>query len=235
MPIGKLALPAVTALILFTFLDTGIARREGKPCFSSCGTINISSPFRLKDDPRRCGDPLHELACENDSATYATKYGKFYVKEISYDRYSIRLVDENVVDKGKKCSIPRNSLLLGCDRSQGIVFDSQAYYENIYFLNCKEPINSSFYDGARIVDASPCTNTSSFPYPYIYALISSIDGKLKFSDLSESCKVEVQVPHQYRFLNVSSMSIFDICKELSIGIEVSWSTCTSWHPSIINK
>ncbi|XP_022714560.1 uncharacterized protein LOC111274197 [Durio zibethinus] len=224
MPRANLALIAPTALVLFMFLDTGIARKEGKRWTpSSCGTItNISSPFCLKDDSSSCGDHTYELACENNRTTFTTKYGKFYVEEISYDDQKIRLVDDGL--EKDKCSIPRNSLILyKIYRGIFLSFCFHRSLSYIYFLNCKVPINSSIY-----IDASPCTNSSSSPNPHFFYAILSYEADMKFSDFNESCKVEVQVPAPLGlFLNINSTSIFDIYNELSRGMEVCWQSTSN--------
>ncbi|KAK7860189.1 hypothetical protein CFP56_042153 [Quercus suber] len=61
---------------------------------SSCGNIhNISFPFRLKTDPENCGDFSFELSCENNRTVLYISSGKYYVQEISYNNYTIRIVD----------------------------------------------------------------------------------------------------------------------------------------------
>ncbi|KAM3729812.1 hypothetical protein ACB098_12G038900 [Castanea mollissima] len=62
---------------------------------SSCGNIhNISLPFRLNTDPENCGDPRYELSCENNHTVLLYLFGgKYFVQEISYNNYTIRIVD----------------------------------------------------------------------------------------------------------------------------------------------
>ena len=56
---------------------------------ASCGNIpNISSPFRLKSDPKGCSDPKYELSCENNQYAVLYLFGlRYYVQEISYNNY----------------------------------------------------------------------------------------------------------------------------------------------------
>ncbi|RVW87486.1 Rust resistance kinase Lr10 [Vitis vinifera] len=56
--------PGFAALLLLLLVPiTCKAKRNHRVCTSSCGNIhNISYPFRLKDDPRSCGESEYELA-----------------------------------------------------------------------------------------------------------------------------------------------------------------------------
>ncbi|XP_047964697.1 rust resistance kinase Lr10-like [Salvia hispanica] len=66
---------------------------------------NISSPFRLKGDPKNCGDPRFELSCENKVAYFSLHSHKYYVQDIYYDRSTIRLVDASI-NEDDICSFP---------------------------------------------------------------------------------------------------------------------------------
>ena len=65
---------------------------------SSCGNIhNISFPFRLKTDPENCGDSRYVLSCDENNRTVLYLFeGKYYVQEISYNNYTIRIVDSSM-------------------------------------------------------------------------------------------------------------------------------------------
>ncbi|GLT61963.1 hypothetical protein SLA2020_346330 [Shorea laevis] len=58
-----------------------------------------------------CGYPGYELVCENNRTTFLTQPGKFFVEEISYDGYTLRLMDASLDLHRNTCSIPRNSFL----------------------------------------------------------------------------------------------------------------------------
>ncbi|KAG6655701.1 hypothetical protein I3843_05G210100 [Carya illinoinensis] len=65
---------------------------------SSCGNIsNISYPFRLKGDPPKCGDTRYELSCDENSHTLLSFNGsRYYVSQINYNNYTIRIVDAGI-------------------------------------------------------------------------------------------------------------------------------------------
>ncbi|XP_059455601.1 uncharacterized protein LOC132185794 [Corylus avellana] len=78
---------------------------------SSCGNIhNIRYPFRLNGiDPPNCGDQRYNLSCENNQAVLYLYDGRYYVQEIDYHNYTIRLVDSGI-QKDNDSFIPRYSL-----------------------------------------------------------------------------------------------------------------------------
>ncbi|KAK8367492.1 hypothetical protein V6Z12_A02G188900, partial [Gossypium hirsutum] len=83
-----------------------------------CGNLTIGYPFRLKTQPRNCGDPRLELDCENstDRTVLIIEQEKFYVQNISYSDYTIRFVDPSLVDTNN-CSIPLSSFPLSVGRT----------------------------------------------------------------------------------------------------------------------
>ncbi|EYU28968.1 hypothetical protein MIMGU_mgv1a0259882mg, partial [Erythranthe guttata] len=77
---------------------------------SSCGEIrNISYPFRLNTDPKRCGHPKYELSCENNTTSLYLNSQKYLVQSINYANYTIRITDASVVENDT-CSFPNYSL-----------------------------------------------------------------------------------------------------------------------------
>lgn len=204
------------ALLLAIYLEASIANGEGNYCTpSSCGSIrNISYPFRLKGDPRRCGDHRYELECENNQTTLYYKSSKYYVKEIFYDtnlgakRYGrIQVVDSSL--DWDKCIVPHNPFL-----NTELCTDAYAWYasDGVCFLNCKVLVNSS-----RVVDVFPCNNISSFPQVN-YALY----GHLMASDFPEFCSIEVVVPAHFSDNVSDNLSMFEIYQQLLKGFQLAW-------------
>jgi hypothetical protein len=78
---------------------------------SSCGNIhNISYPFWLNGiDPPNCGDQRYNLSCENNQTVLYLYDGRYYVQEIDYHNYTIRVVDSGI-QKDNDSFIPRYSL-----------------------------------------------------------------------------------------------------------------------------
>jgi len=214
---------------------------------SSCGKISkISYPFRLKDDPIDCGDSRYELSCENNVTTLNLYSGKYYVKSINYNNFTIRLVDigiqqdncsslplyfltqsdfcvrYNYVDK--YCTDPYQATAGG---------DSNAHlFEHIVYLNCTHRVTNNH----KYVNTSSCLslNSKSKGY-YIYAMA----GDLIADDFQVGCHVMLVTPTSlltsFQRNHVLSDDVtpnpmhrnkvvsYDVIhKALEYGFEISW-------------
>lgn len=89
------ALTALVALLVVVIIYRAFSADYGHLCSpSSCGEIhNISYPFSLRGDPKYCGDRRYTLSCENNHTVLYLYAGKYYVQQINYDNYTIRVVD----------------------------------------------------------------------------------------------------------------------------------------------
>ncbi|XWS50377.1 hypothetical protein CRYUN_Cryun12cG0082800 [Craigia yunnanensis] len=206
----------VLALTFSLLPDACTARGMHKHCRPSlCGNINISYPFRLKGQPRRCGDRRFELECEQNRTTFPMKFGNFYVLDISYVNQTLRLLDASL-DK-ENCSIPRSSIPSYYDYDESIL----SYGNGMYLVNCTMKMTSSVY-----VDASRCrTDGFSSPQTYFYFL----EFYTEISNFNQSCTIEAQFPSMLS--NISGLSTFDIYKMLMKGVQVSWYMPDSAWPS----
>ncbi|KAK9004754.1 hypothetical protein V6N11_042211 [Hibiscus sabdariffa] len=236
-------LMAASALFLLLFPGACLARLRYEDCGSVlCGNLNISYPFRLKNQPHQCNYHSLELECENNNRTnLIMTQGKFIVEEIFYENHTILVIDAGL-DMDDCNSLPLSSVYrFTCElpytiynysyishyyRSYGYghLYDdhppekSEASF--MYVVNCTEPIESSLYIGA-----SRCTietNTSTLPASYFYFLD---EGTLK-SDVSQFCTVEAMIP--IMVYNISGMSTSSIYKKLSEGVLVSWEDYYTW-------
>ncbi|MBA0669227.1 hypothetical protein Goklo_024564, partial [Gossypium klotzschianum] len=98
------------ALFLILFPGASLARHLfNQDCGSTfCGNLNISYPFRLKNQPPQCGCYDLELACENNNrTTLVLREGKFFVQNIFYENKTIQVMDSNL-DKNDCNSLPLN-------------------------------------------------------------------------------------------------------------------------------
>ncbi|KAK8501665.1 hypothetical protein V6N12_002403 [Hibiscus sabdariffa] len=187
---------------------------RSNPCDSSmCGNVEIRRPFRLKGQPRKCGDKRFELECKrNRTASFPMKYGNFYVLHISYVNQTIRLVDASLVDGN--CSVPRSSMY-----EENMIEWYPAHI--MYLLNCTTKMKSSVY-----VDASRCGTNSSFsPWTHLYFLASPSN----ISYFHESCRCVAQFPFQLS--NISGLSTSDIYRNLLKDVDVSWYIPGAYWPS----
>ena len=93
-PPSPLLNPPLLLLLLLVPIPCKV-KQNHHLCTSSCGNIhNISYPFRLKDDPRSCGESEFELACENNRTIFYLYSRKYRVKEINYEIFTIRVVED---------------------------------------------------------------------------------------------------------------------------------------------
>ncbi|KAG8501936.1 hypothetical protein CXB51_004798 [Gossypium anomalum] len=209
----RLVLFSIFALTLSLSPDVSDGRAgKSNHCGPSlCGNVNISHPFRLKGQPRGCGDSWYELECKRNRTSFPTEYGNFYVLDISYVNRTLRLVDVSLVDEN--CSIPRSSIV-----------ESIIWYRagTMYLVNCTTRMKSS----SVYVDASRCpTNSSSSPWTYFYFPVSFSN----ISDFHHSCRFIAQFP--VMLSNISGLSPSNIYKNLLEGVEVSWDMEHSLWPS----
>ncbi|CAK8570247.1 unnamed protein product [Lathyrus sativus] len=206
---------------------------------SSCGKISyIKYPFRLTDDPTTCGDPSYELSCENNRTALTLFSGKYYVQEINYITYTIRLVDPGI-EESDCSSIPQNFLSNGnfTTRSSEEWGPYEMHYpikyENIIYLNCSKAVK----DDAGYVDTAPCINRDSKTYLYVFAATDNWDvendpsNTFSVGRLKDYCRVKVVALSSAGFPN--NMVREDVPKRplssykqihgmLLHGFEVSW-------------
>ncbi|KAG6645458.1 hypothetical protein CIPAW_08G124300 [Carya illinoinensis] len=200
---------------------------------SSCGNIpNISYPFRLKTDPPNCGDQRYELSCDDNSHTLLFLHGsKYYVSQINYNNYTIRIVDSGIQEDNYSF-IPRNFLNHDNLRTWpelDISYDLQYYMRPIskvvVIVNCDKPMPSSNYfywytastNCSNINKGSGSSSNSSlsqYSKRYIYLIVGRDQASVM--DVEESCTIE-------QMSRTSWPGIIDADHPINI------STCTDLH------
>ncbi|KAK8312439.1 hypothetical protein V6Z12_D01G042200 [Gossypium hirsutum] len=232
MPKLKAKLPLLghlmPAFALFVVLFPAVCFARHLDCGSTfCGNLNISFPFRLKNQPLHCSPYGFELECENNNrTTLVGRGGKFSVQQIFYEDYTIRMVDASL-DTDDCNSLPLTSVYpsyysFPSSFSNYYYSSFSNYYYNmrlegsaIYVMNCTKPIKSSLY-----IEASRCTiksnTSSSIPTSYFYFLNENTNP----SDINQACTIKAEVPIMID--NITGMSTLDIYKKLSEGFWVQW-------------
>ncbi|XP_056158513.1 rust resistance kinase Lr10-like [Syzygium oleosum] len=197
------------------------AKSSNQQCASSCGDIrNISYPFRLKSDPKGCGNPKKELVCEDNRTVMYLLDGRFYVQSINYSTYQIILVNDGL-QKDNYSSLPHYSWQL-----YDLNIDANSSYGRseegaVIIVNCSKPVNSPFY-----ISTSPCiegsysSNTSS--NWNLYALLNP-----KASDVREFCTISSWTPVSDDFgpskgVNISFYNYKLIHKIMADGFALSF-------------
>ncbi|KAL3714376.1 hypothetical protein ACJRO7_006323 [Eucalyptus globulus] len=179
----------VLLLILVLFLAmTSNVELSDRQCTSSCGDIhNIRYPFRLRSDPKRCGDSKYKLTCEDNHTVLHFRDGRYYVQSINYSTHQIRLID-NGLQKDNCSSLPSHS------RASWALYNSKIFYDpnNPYYMargglliivNFSKPVSSLLYIAtAPCIEGSNSFNTSS--NWNLYALINP-----KALDVKDFCTI----------------------------------------------
>ncbi|XP_039029257.1 uncharacterized protein LOC120163365 [Hibiscus syriacus] len=159
---------------------------------SLCGNVEISWPFRLKDQPHKCGDKRFELECKgNRAVSFRMKYGNFYVLDISYVNQTIRLVDASLIDGN--CSIPRSSIPNYNSNDEDTVILYSAY--TMYVVNCTTKMNSSVY--VMLLVAKPLALPLSMD---LLLLTGRLFKHVKFPSLVQICSPVPVHAFQYQWL-----------------------------------
>ncbi|KAM1707565.1 hypothetical protein ACFX13_000708 [Malus domestica] len=188
--------PFVLAFLVLCFCsETCNAKDDSKSsCTSSCGLIrSITHPFRLNDDPKKCGERRYTLSCENNITVLDLTvldppyyHGKYHVQAINYKNHTIRLLDPGL-DNNNCSSLPRN----WPPHYFPIPYDSynravSRLSTSVFYLRCRNQVYSSQY-----VDTAPCLNNSATsliqPKSYSYVMV---DRGRYMDDLNEGCGVE---------------------------------------------
>ncbi|KAL0409505.1 UNVERIFIED_CONTAM: hypothetical protein Sradi_1884900 [Sesamum radiatum] len=219
-----------TCFIMAYFLHTSYGELNHQCPPSSCGSIrNISNPFRLKNDPKHCGNPIYELECENNTTSVYLNSHRYLVKAINYSNYTIRLVDAGITNDS--CSFPQYSL--GSYHFQrGYPYEprtprnatdpfagSNQITWSITFMSCPYPVNNSLFlevDHCAKRNYSFMGSTSDRRRTYIKF------GRLNGSYVMDMCKIEGIVMSSLPVKDEKSLSLSEIHSSLLYGFELSW-------------
>ncbi|XP_056171250.1 rust resistance kinase Lr10-like isoform X2 [Syzygium oleosum] len=178
-------------LLVLLIIQAGIscyARNNHLCAPSACGEVgNIRYPFRLKDDPKGCGDSRFELACEDNYTVLSLFDGRYHVKSINpwnlsgsidWDYGHMKVVDVGL--KKSNCfSLPLHQLM-----SSNFSGDyNEQYYisggARVTIVSCSKQVRSPSY--ALYIATEPCIAINGY---YSYAVIEA-----KASDIEDFCTI----------------------------------------------
>ncbi|KAH6784051.1 hypothetical protein C2S52_009010 [Perilla frutescens var. hirtella] len=193
---------------------------------SACGIIrDISYPFRLKNDPKHCGDRVFELACENNVTVVYLYSQKYYVKAINYHNSTIRLVDAAL--KNDICSFPNSSSAYNFTNPfPDLEYPYQSWICNSYhrvdlawpinFMSCPTPLMNNNSSLLTDITHHCASNISSSPrFTYIKV------GHMNASDVTEMCRVELIVLTSWKFKDLNTnISLSEIHHSLLYGFQL---------------
>ncbi|XP_054821620.1 LEAF RUST 10 DISEASE-RESISTANCE LOCUS RECEPTOR-LIKE PROTEIN KINASE-like 2.1 [Prosopis cineraria] len=200
------------------------SQEQDKSCSPSrCGIItNIRNPFRLRNDPAKCGDPKYELACENNITLLPLKNGAYRVLGINYNDFTIRIVDPGL-QEGNCSSFPRYFLSPSNFSYYDAAYDaygSEPIFKQVVYLKCGDPVRGD----AAYVDTAPCVNwESKGEGGHLYA----VAGDLAAGDFKSGCRVKMvaAIASDWESLVPGGIKSYaDIHTLLSYGFEIDWSS-----------
>ncbi|KAL4594847.1 hypothetical protein ACB092_12G048600 [Castanea dentata] len=206
----------LTALTIFVLVhQTYSAQNSIHQCApSSCGNIqNISYPFRLKSDPQTCGDPRYELSCESNHTVLLLYAEKYYVQEINYSNYTIRVVDSGYSTD----QFNFRSQLSSQQIAPSYILSN---YNIMVFMSCERPVNTPFYlDTSTCIDNGDYSSNSSISHSKRYKYVT-IDARVM--DVKDSCRLEQMVLTSRPGNDHPNISCSEIHNDLVYGFELSW-------------
>ncbi|XP_048137882.1 uncharacterized protein LOC125315857 [Rhodamnia argentea] len=188
-------------------------------CTTSCGEVtNISYPFRMKGDPKGCGDRNFELACINNRAVLDWKLGQYYVHSINYNNYTITVADVGL-RKGNCSSLPLRSL-----SSADFNYVPDWYYRPRYavaiavIVGCMNAVNSPLYiDTSSCLDGLPFSNFSSTGRR-LYAMVDP-----NVSSVETACTIEFMAVIGWWPVDGNDLRSYAQIHELMVdGFQLSW-------------
>ncbi|XP_059441713.1 uncharacterized protein LOC132174013 [Corylus avellana] len=216
----NMGLPAlIVAVVLLLHQSCSTSAKPDHHCpASSCGSIrNISYPFRLTSDPKKCGDQRYALSCENNQTVLYLYHGRYYVRQIDYSNHTIRVVDPGVVKDNHPFILPRYLL----DSNNFSSSDSYYYPTSstkVVFINCEKPVNSSYHFNISACvkdDEDDRMYSGSKRYRYAVFTESAVD-------LGDLCQVDqISLPsssYLYGDQDLRNIS----CTELVWDFELYW-------------
>ncbi|KAH6837413.1 hypothetical protein C2S53_015635 [Perilla frutescens var. hirtella] len=194
---------------------------------SSCGKIrNISHPFRLKGDPKHCGNHDYELVCENNTTTSLFFLShKYTVQAINYSNYTIRLTDASI-NSNDNCSFPNHSLSRSDFPDHEYPYGTETYRRSmsesrrditgsVTIMSCPYPVNNSLL----LEISTPCADRNyGFNKTHRYVKFGELNG----SYVKEMCTIELMTMTSSPLNEEESVSLSEIHSSLLYGFELSW-------------
>ncbi|XP_019243428.1 PREDICTED: uncharacterized protein LOC109223526 [Nicotiana attenuata] len=184
MAVRRLQLAALVLVVICTTISKA---QNITNCISSCGDIhNITFPFRLKADPKNCGDSRFQLDCQNNRTVISLESRKYNVLEINYDKFLIRAIDLGLVNQTTNCTSFPNYFTKEVPSTSP--FDYFAPTIPIIYVNCLATLDSSRYVKTTFCGSQNKTSffNSSQSHSYV-----AIGEDMSITDLAENCSMEI--------------------------------------------
>lgn len=233
MPAKGIWFTSCAIAICFVICHHDIANGEKYCPPVSCGDLrDIRYPFRLKTaSDLNCLNHPAELSCQQNRTTLNLYNGMYYVTEINYDKFTIRVVDPGLLDDASCPFRPLYSLTTRniSDYEYGASYMFLDYDHYASFFDCSLPVESPDY--VQINCSSSTTNSSSTT-SYSYIMLG--DG---VDNLKSSCSLTTVIPTK-SLKTGGALSFSFIRDQLKTGLELSWvlilpeNFCYTQHQSL---
>ncbi|PIN12708.1 hypothetical protein CDL12_14668 [Handroanthus impetiginosus] len=200
-------------MIMICFLQTSYGKRSPHCSPSKCGHIhNISYPFRLRDDPKHCGDPKYQLSCENNTTTTLYLVSQnYHVQAINYENQTIHLTDP-AIKKNDICSFPQSAItrknLWGSNYGE-------SFGGRVIFMSCPHPVSHS---ALFLETTEDCFNQSGNHTRHTYIKF----GYLTVSDVCVNCSIDLMAMSSFTVKDENNVSLSEIHSALLYGFELSY-------------
>jgi hypothetical protein len=215
---GRLTALIIVVVLLHQTCNNTSAEDHCPP--SSCGSIlNISKPFRLTSDSENCGDQRYNLSCENNQTLVLHLYhGRYYVRQINYANYTIRVVDPGIGLNANEDSFNIPRYLLDFENFSG-GDPYQAYSGPMYFVKCEKPVNSRYH-----LNISACIEDGVYSNSkrYTYALFQYYRDAVELGDLCQVEQISLTSNRYDYYDDLRNISCTDFHNELLRGFNLSW-------------
>lgn len=212
----KVFFHVVIPSVIFTILVESVLSADSRyeACMpQNCGTgPNISYPFWILNKSRDfCGEKGFDVTCEQNKPIYKTSGAHYLIKDISYEKLSLHLVDMEVLDP--PCFTPQHNFSF--DRSS-LTFQSSDTCL-LFFYNCSENFSIPYLNLKSLVTCASAAN-------HTYSFVASVPSKaLGFSSLL-SCESLVFAPVELNGGNSSvAAETQDYSELLKQGFSLQWS------------
>ncbi|XP_073064276.1 rust resistance kinase Lr10-like [Primulina eburnea] len=199
----------LTCLILVHFIRTSYSAKQHHCMPSFCGDVhNISYPFRLKDDPKDCGDHHYEISCENNTtASIYLDSLEYHVRAINYQNSTIRVADASI-KKNITCSFPLYS-----PNWHELTYSRFPYRIGmswpITFITCPFALKDSIF-----TETEECVNRIRHTYVKV--------GHFNVSYLRDMCTINNVIMSSFPLKDENNISLAEIHDALLYGFELSW-------------
>ena len=199
---------------------------------SSCGDIrNISYPFRLMGDPPSCGYPEYELICENNRTMINLDGGEYFVTQINYHDYTIRVFDPEQKKGSCWISSPLHSsanyyewgfpyYLAYQWRADYPSSPSQLAFYTIVSMKCEQTVSDDNY-----IPIIPCnTTTTTTGYSSSSPTYAVFGDYVSVVEIPDSCTIGAYMVIQplKALPKPSNLSMSDLQDYLLPGLQLSF-------------